>query len=70
MFLDNYYDDIMDTDFTDLSICTNKVALYNKRVQDVERYMGIVMNMIILNYYTVIVLIMYVGLVLCHMMKH
>lgn len=42
MFLDNYYDDIMDTDVTDFSRCTNKVALYNKRVQDVKRYLGIV----------------------------
>lgn len=42
MFLDNYYDDIMDTDVTDFSNCKNKVALYNKRVQDVKEYLGIV----------------------------
>lgn len=42
MFLDNYYDDIMNTDVTDFSRCTNKVALYNKRVQDVKRNLGVV----------------------------
>ena len=36
MFLDNYYDDIMKTDVTDFSNCANKIALYNKRVQDVK----------------------------------
>ena len=36
MFLDNYYDDIMKTDVTDFSNCANKIALYNKRVQDIK----------------------------------
>lgn len=42
MFLDNYYDDIMNTNVMDFSRCTNKIALYNKRVQDVKNYLGIV----------------------------
>lgn len=49
MFMENYYDEIMEADMTDFTGCTNKVALYNKRVKDVKEYLGLVNSLIAHN---------------------
>lgn len=40
------YKEIMNVDVTDFSKCTNKVALYNKRVKDVKENLGLVNSLI------------------------
>ena len=47
--MENYYDEIMDADMTDFTGCTNKVALYNKRVKDVKKHLGLVNSLIAQN---------------------
>ena len=49
MFTDKYYDQIMDVDVSDFSKCTDKLALYNKRVLDLKENLERVNSLIAYN---------------------